>query len=97
MSGIGSGDSGGYYSALNLTSATVVKDAPGRLFTVVVVVAGSGAGAIYDAVSTSGNSAANEMFVVPTTAGPINMGSFPFQSGLVVSPGTGQTLAVAYT
>lgn len=88
---------GGTATTLDITAATVIKSSPGRVFTISVVVAGSAAGAVYDATSTSGNTAANQIGVVPNTAGIINFNAMPTAAGIVVAPGTGQTLAVSWS
>lgn len=86
----------GNLTQLDVTAATVIKATPGAVVTVAVVVAGSTAGAVYDATGTSGNSTANQVGVIPAAVGNYSM-SFPCINGIVVSPGTGQTLAVSYT
>ena len=85
----------GNATALGITAATVVKAAPGVVVTVNVIVAGSAAGAIYDATSTSGNSSSNQVAVIESAAGTyaVNM---PCANGIVVAPGTGQTVAISY-
>ena len=88
---------GGTSTTLSITAATVIKASPGRLFTVSVIVAGSAAGAVYDNTATTGNSAANQIGVVPNTAGVINFNAMPTANGIVVAPGTGQTLAVSFS
>jgi len=88
---------GGISTTLDITAPTVVKALPGRLYSISVIVAGSGAGAVYDSASTTGNTAANQVAVVPTTAGVINANALPCATGIVVAPGTGQTLAVAWS
>jgi hypothetical protein len=90
---------GGTTNTLDITAATVIKSSPGRVWTISVVVAGSAAGAVYDSVSTTGNTAANQIGVTPTTAGaaPINFNAFPCLNGIVVAPGTGQTLSIAWS
>lgn len=80
---------------LNITAATVVKTGSGVPVTCAVVVAGSTAGAIYDASSTSGNTSANQVFVAPNTVGNYPV-SFPCITGIVVTPGTGQTIALSF-
>lgn len=83
-------------SALNnITAATVVKPAPGRIVRVQVLVAGSAAGAVYDATSTSGNTVANQVGVTPNVAGSYLI-DHPCVNGVVVAPGAGQTLAVTF-
>jgi hypothetical protein len=86
---------GSVSSALNITAATVVKATPGRAVMVSVIVAGSGAGAVYDHATTSGVGAASEIFIVPDTAGAYLI-DWPCAVGIVVAPGSGQTLAISY-
>ena len=88
---------GGTQSTLDITAATVIKALPGRLYTISVVVAGSAAGAVYDATSTTGNTAADEIAPIPNTVGVINTNAWPCANGIVVAPGTGQTVAVAWS
>jgi len=85
----------GTTSAFNITAATVVKTGGGRLIKISVIVAGSAAGAAYDYASTSGVSAASEIFVIPNTVGIYEI-DWPLATGLVIVPGTGQTIAVSY-
>lgn len=82
-------------TALDLTAATVVKATPGFVVTVSVVETSSTAGAIYDATSTTGNTTANQIAVIPATIGNYVI-SFPAKSGIVVDPGAGQTVAISY-
>jgi len=79
----------------NITATTVVKTTAGRIAKISVIVAGSGAGSVYDAATTGAAGAANEVAVIPATAGVVNI-DFPVSNGIVVSPGTGQTLAISY-
>lgn len=82
-------------SALNITANTVVKATPGFVVSLSVVVAGSGAGSINDAATVAAAAAANEIAVIPATAGTYAI-SFPASNGIVVKPGTGQTIAISY-
>lgn len=90
---------GGTATTLDITAATVIKSSPGRVFTISVIVAGTGVGAVYDSVSTSGNTAANQIGVIPDTAGGgiYNFNAIPTTNGIVVAPGTGQTIAVSWS
>ena len=88
---------GGNTRTLDITAATVIKATAGRLYTISVVVAGSAAGAVYDNNATSGNTAANQIGVIPDTAGQVPFYGFPTSTGIVVVPGTGQTLAVSWS
>lgn len=84
----------GKQSANALTAATLVKTGSGRIASVSVVVAGSAAGRIYDASSASATS--GSVYSIPATAG-VYVVNFPFVNGLVVAPGTGQTISVSYS
>lgn len=86
---------GGNASHLNISAETVVKAFPGTVFTVVVTTAGSAAGAVYDAATTSGDVAANLVATLPNTVGVYNL-SFPCANGILVVPGTAQVVSVAY-
>lgn len=88
---VGSGTS----SALNLTAATVVKATAGRLVKVNVIVAGTAAGTANDCATTGAVAAANEVFVIPNTVGTYNL-DWPCLTGITITPGTGQTVAVSY-
>lgn len=84
--------------ALNITAPTVVKATKGRLAGIFVVVAGTTAGAVYDNNQTGGsNTAANQIAAAPATLGYSASPGFPCNTGIVVVPGTGQTLAVSFT
>ena len=86
----------GTYTALGLTAPTQVKTGQGRLLTVSVIVAGTAAGAAYDSASTAGgNTAANQLVAIPNQIGTYTFGG-QFFAGLVVTPGTGQTVAVVF-
>ena len=82
-------------TALDVAAAAVLKTAPGRLARVAVIVAGSAAGAAYDGVSTAGNTVANQVAVIPNAVGVYDI-DWPCLKGIVIVPGTGQTLSVAF-
>lgn len=83
-------------SSLNITANTVVKASAGKILQISVVVAGSAAGSVYDAATVATAAAANEIAVLPGTAGVLAIKDWPCATGIVVEPGTGQTIAVAY-
>ena len=83
------------HSSLNISAATLVKPTNGFAVKVSVTVAGSAAGAIYDSASIAGAGTANLIAVIPDVAGTYSI-EFPFANGLVVSPGTGQTVSISY-
>ena len=78
----------------SLTAATVVQLGVGRLCTVSVTTAGSAAGNIYDATSSSATT--NPVYVIGTTLG-VTVVNIPITNGLVVAPGTGQVVMVSYS
>ena len=84
----------GARSQPNITVPTLVKLGAGRLAVVSVVNGGSSAGYIYDANSSSSTS--NPIFSIPTTAGA-SFVNIPVVSGVVVAPGTGQSVTVSYS
>ncbi len=90
-------DPQGSESALNITTATIVKTGFGVCATLNVVVAGSGNGTVNDCATTGTAAAANQMLTIPQTVGPIKMQAFPYFTGLCIVPGTGQTISVAYS
>lgn len=85
----------GSRTALDISAATVVKDAPGIAITVQVITAGSAAGAVYDSTSTTGNGATNQVASIPNVVGEVSI-RMPCASGIVVAPGTSQVVAIAY-
>ena len=91
MAPAGSGGS----TALGVTAATQVKVGAGTVASVSVIVAGTTAGTVNDAATTGAAAAANQIATIPNAVG-IYMLGFPFVNGLVVVPGTGQTVAVSY-
>lgn len=78
----------------NIKTATVVKDGQGWVARVSIVDAGSAAGAIYDANVASATT--DKIFTLPTTAGITEI-NLPVNNGIVVAPGTGQTIVISYS
>jgi hypothetical protein len=85
----------GLSSSLDITGSTVVKAAPGRLVRVSVLVAGSAAGTANDCTSTGAAATANEVAVIPNTVG-VYLLDWPCLAGIVIVPGTSQTVSVSY-
>lgn len=83
-------------SKLDITAATVVKATPGRLIRVSVLVAGSATGTVNDCATTGAAATANEVFVIPETVGVYTL-EWPCLVGIVIVPGTGQTISVSYS
>jgi hypothetical protein len=84
----------GTSSYTEITAATLVKSGQGRIARLVVVVAGSSAGSVYDASSPTSTS--DKLLTIPTTVG-IEEVNIPVNNGIVVAPGTGQTVAIVYS
>lgn len=84
-------------STLNITAATVVKATPGAILSVSIVVAGA-AGTLNDCATTGTAAAANEIAALPAAVGTINFGAggWPCATGIVVVPGAGQTISIAW-
>ncbi len=80
----------------NITTATIVKATSGRLMKVSVIVAGSATGTVNDVATTGAAAAVNQIGTVPQSVGTTTF-DWPCADGLVVVPGSGQTLAVSYT
>lgn len=87
---------GGVNEKLNVTAATVIKATPGTVFRVSVTTAGSAAGSVYDAATTAGDVAANLVASIPDSVGVIDL-TWPCATGILVVPGTGQTVSVSYS
>lgn len=86
---------GGASATLNISAATVVKATPGRLVRINVVAAGSTAGTANDCATTGAAATGNQIASLPNAVGPIEL-KWPCATGIVVVPGTGQTLAVSF-
>jgi hypothetical protein len=86
----------GNKNVTGITAQAVVSANPGRVATVSVIVAGSTTGTIWDAANTASASNARRLAAIPMSVGVyvINM---PVAYGIVVTPGTGMTVAVSYS
>jgi len=89
------GGTTGQKTTLNITTATVVKAAPGQVFTATVVVAGSSPGTINDCLTTGAAAAANQIATLPNAVNSQQL-NFSCLVGIVVVPGTGQTVALSF-
>lgn len=89
---------GGTSTTLDVTAATVIKSSAGRVFSVNVMgAAGSAVGAIYDSTSTTGNTIANQIGVIPEALGPYSFYAMPTANGIVVVPPTGSTVSISWS
>jgi hypothetical protein len=81
----------------NITTATLVKGTRGTLLGLFVIVAGSEPGQINDSATIGGVASTNQVGVIPNAVGPVVLGQgIPVSNGIVVTPGTGQTVAAFY-
>lgn len=88
----------GAFSRLNLAAAggvQLIKAGKVRAARVSVIVAGSAVGSVNDVATTGAAAVTNQIFVIPNTVGVYTL-DWPCNSGLVVTPGTGQTLVISY-
>lgn len=79
-----------------LTASTQVNVGPARLVSLSVIVAGSAAGGVYNSATTGGAGTGNQICAIPNTVGVFQIGA-ELTAGIVVTPGSGQTVAVTYT
>lgn len=80
----------------DISSATVVKASAGRCVRVSVITAGTTPGLVYDNNATgASNTTANQFGTIPNTVGTTEF-EWPCGAGIVVVPGTGQVVAVAF-
>lgn len=86
----------GSQTSATVTSATLIYAGAGYLVNFAVVVAGTGDGAINNAVSTNAAAANNVLCTTTTTVGVYPVGQ-AFTNGLVIVPGTGQSINVTYS
>ena len=86
----------GTQTSVTITAATVIFANAGYLVNFSVVVAGSSTGMIYNASTTANAAASNALCVVPNSVGITKVGQV-FNAGLVVVPGTGQSINVTYS
>ena len=86
----------GKTTSATVTSQTVIATGKGRLVSFSVVVAGSAAGTINNAAVTSSVASGNALVATPNTIGTYQCGC-NFTTGLIVTPGTGQSVNVTYS
>ena len=79
----------------NITTPTMIKSSAGRIVNITLVVAGSADGSIYDAMSVTDTT--KKIYPIVHTGAVTQIANQPFQYGLLVVPGTGQTLAGSYS
>jgi hypothetical protein len=86
----------GKQTSSTVTSATLVIEGSGYLVNFAVVVAGSAAGTINNANAIASAAATNALCATPATVGIYQTGQI-FTNGLVIVPGTGQSINITYS
>jgi hypothetical protein len=96
----------GILTSQTVTASTLIFAGSGRLVNFSIVVKGSTNGMIYNSATVAGAAAANALCAVPapSTTGDApyaGIGVYPanliFLNGLVIVPGTGQSINVTYS
>lgn len=77
-----------------ITVPTVIKSSSGRVARISVVVGGSGAGTIYDGAALGATT--KPLWTIPTTVDMYEV-NMPTSFGLLVVPGTGQTVSGSWS
>lgn len=77
-------------------SPVLIYNGPGYLVSVSVVVAGTTNGTAYNFASATSPAASSALMKIGNTVGIYTAG-FQFSSGLVIEPGTGQSIVVTYS
>jgi hypothetical protein len=77
-----------------ITVPTVIKPSSGRVAVISVVVAGSAPGMVYDASVLGATT--KPLCVIPNTTGPFVV-NLPTSFGLLVVPGSGQTVSGSFS
>ena len=86
----------GTQTSVTVTAATLIYVGKGYLVNFSVVVAGSTVGTISNTNAVSTVAASNALCAIPATVGIVKLGQI-FSTGLVVTPGTGQSVNVTYS
>lgn len=86
----------GTVTSLTVTSSTLIVAGSGYIVNFAVVVGGTGTGLIYDFPTTASPLASKALCATPTTIGVYPTGQF-FTTGLLIVPGTGQSINVTYS
>ena len=85
----------GQSSFFGITSPTLVKSGQGKIVSIIVTATGSTTGAVYDATNTS--TIGKPLYIITNSATGVQTINAPYKFGLVIVPGTSQTLAGVYS
>lgn len=86
----------GQYTTVTVTSPTLISTSKGFIVNFCVTVAGSAVGTIYNTNSITSPAASAALCVIPNTVGIVQTGQV-FSTGLVIVPGSGQSVNVTYS
>jgi hypothetical protein len=86
----------GSATSATVTATTLVITGRGYLVSFAVVVAGSASGLVSNYTSTTSVPASSALAATPATIGVYPCGQ-AFSAGLVIAPGTGQSINVTYS
>jgi hypothetical protein len=84
------------YTTPVATATTFVIAGTGRLARISILVAGSTTGFVHNSATPSGATSSNALVACPNTIG-VYEANVVFNSGLVIVPGTGQSVSITYT
>jgi len=89
--------SGATSTVLDITTETLIKAGTGALFAVSVTTAGTSNGFVYDSATVGNAGTTDQILNFGSVIGKTDFATgFPYKNGLVVNPGTGQVVSVAY-
>lgn len=77
-----------------ITVPTVIKTSSGRVARISVIVAGSASGTVYDAAALGATT--KPLAVIPMAVGVVEI-NIPTSFGLLIVPGTGQTVSGSFS
>ncbi len=86
---------GGANTALGISANTQVKNSQGYVYRIFVITAPSAAGGVFDMSSGGTASTSNQLAVIPTTGGIVEVIA-PCFNGIYIEPGTGGVVSVSY-
>jgi hypothetical protein len=86
----------GTATSLTVTTSTLIIAGNGYLVSYTVVVAGTTNGLIYNSSTVAGIAASNALCATDKTAVGVYKTGLVFNKGLVIVPGTGQSINVTY-
>ena len=87
----------GQFTSVSFSAATLIATGTGRLVSVIITDAGTTSGYVYNSSSTSTIPASAKIVALPPSAVGVYPVGARFTSGLVIVPGTGQTVNVTYS